>query len=99
VQAWHKPIPNTITLISNELCTGYPIYDQQVFNIDDFKQLQTSSSSTQDNDEITKTTTTTTTHQHKIYHKVTILSDAAHPMSPIKGQGANQAMIDASQLS
>jgi salicylate hydroxylase len=74
---WHDPIPQLIIATNEEDITGYPAFDRDVMDFNEFRQGKS-----KENDD----------------NRVTVIGDACHPMSPFKGQGANQALVDAVTL-
>ena len=99
-RGWHAPLVTLLQRTSAINVTGHPVYDRDPldcaalsqrddpWSADSLKSLYEAKKSHQFVDSLLLTPGSL----------VTMIGDACHPMSPFKGQGANQAILDAVSL-
>eukprot|EP00928_Gymnodinium_smaydae_P038278 TRINITY_DN26430_c0_g1_i1.p1 TRINITY_DN26430_c0_g1~~TRINITY_DN26430_c0_g1_i1.p1 ORF type:complete len:1082 (+),score=131.33 TRINITY_DN26430_c0_g1_i1:283-3246(+) len=77
---WHEPVPSLLRRTPLDSMSGYPVYDRDLLEPHILRPPQKLPRSAG--------------AEPKPQRRVTLIGDAAHPMSPFRAQGANQALAD-----
>jgi salicylate hydroxylase len=91
---WHSTLADMIEATPVGLVMGHPAYDRDPLDMFSLRHEFASHRHEQDEAKVIREMNSPACD----ITKITLLGDAWHPMSPFKGQGANEALLDAVAL-